>query len=363
MGRPSVVFEALPVPGGMTAVGIPEYRLPKQNLQADIDYILSHGIELRTNAPVKNIDALSTDGYKAVFIATGAHNGRSIRIEGEDVEGVVDSLVFLRARALGSEIPCGKRVAVIGGGNAAVDAARSALRMGAAKVLILYRRTVEEMPAYEEEIEAALEEGVDIHELVAPKRIIHKHGRVVGIEMMRMRLGDADESGRRRPVPVEENGFVLECDMIIPAIGQRASVEAAADMLELNSWGGIRADTVTGLTSKMGIFAGGDCVSGGATVVKAIGAGQKAAVAIDRMLGGYGALPANVGTSLRRPSEEELEKVVPRVQEPMISVEERLGCFAEVLGGLSQKEACTESGRCLRCDLERAESLGTHKGS
>ena len=363
MDRPSVVFEALPIPGGMLAVGIPEYRLPRPNLQADIDYILSHGIELKTNSPVKDIDALCTNGYKAVFVATGAHNGRSIRIEGGDVEGVVDSLVFLRAHALGHKIPCGKRVAVIGGGNAAVDAARSALRMGADKVLILYRRTGEEMPAYEEEIEAALEEGVDLHELVAPKRIIHRHGKVVGIEMMRMRLGDADKSGRRRPVPVEEDGFVLECDMIIPAIGQRASVEAAANILELNSWGGIRTDTVTGLTSKMGIFAGGDCVSGGATVVKAIGAGQKAAVAIDRMLGGYGALPANVGTSLRRPSEEELEKIVPRVQEPILSVKERLGCFTEVLGGLSLETACTEAGRCLRCDLERAESLETYKGS
>jgi NADPH-dependent glutamate synthase beta subunit-like oxidoreductase len=181
--------------------------------------------------------------------------------------------------------------------------------------------------------------------------------------MMRMRLGNADESGRRRPVPIDESSFVLECDMIIPAIGQRASVEAAAGILELNSWGGIRADTVTGLTSKRGIFAGGDCVSGGATVVVAIGAGQKAAVAIDRMLGGSGTLPANVGTSIRRPSEEELEKIVPRLQEPMLSVKERLGCFTEVLGGLSPETACTEADRCLRCDLERAESLGTYKGS
>ncbi len=363
LGRPSVLFEALPIPGGMLAVGIPEYRLPKRNLQADIDYILSHGIELKTNAPVKNIDALCTDGYKAVFMATGAHNGRAIRIGGEDVEGVVDSLVFLRTRALGHKIPCGKIVAVIGGGNAAVDAARSALRMGADKVLILYRRTVEEMPAYEEEIEAALEEGVDLHELVAPERIIDSHGRVVGIEMMRMRLGDADESGRRRPVPIDESRFVLECDMIIPAIGQQASVEAAAGILELNSWGGIQADIVTGLTSEQGIFAGGDCVSGGATVVEAIGAGQKAAVAIDRMLGGSGTLSANVGTSIRRPSEEELEKIVPRVREPMLSVKERQDCFTEVLCGLSPETACTEAGRCLRCDLERAESLGTYKGS
>ncbi len=307
--------------------------------------------------------ALIAEGYKAVFVASGAHAGRPLGIEGEDLAAVVDSLLFLRERALGQEVACGKRVAVIGGGNAAIDAARSALRLGAASVSILYRRSREEMPAYEEEIEAALEEGVELHELVAPKRILGKNGKVSGIEMIRMRLGDTDESGRRRPVAIEGSEFIVDCDMVIPAIGQRPSLEAADGAVVLNPRGGIEADPVTGKTSAAGVFAGGDCISGGATVIDAIGAGQKAAVAIDRLLGRSGLLPANVGSSLRRPSEEELDKIIPRVQEPALSLAERKSNFAEVVCGLTPGAACQEAGRCLRCDLERAESMEASKGS
>jgi len=361
MGRPSVVFEALPIPGGMLSVGIPEYRLPKQSLLADIDYILSHGVELRTNASVESVAALREQGYKCVFAATGAHQGRALGIEGEQLDGVVDSLEFLRARALGEPVRCGKRVAVIGGGNAAVDAARSALRLGAEAVLILYRRTREEMPAYAEEIDSAIEEGVELHELIAPKRVIGTEGKVTGIEMIRMRLGDADQSGRRRPAPIEGSEFIVECEMAIPAIGQRASTDAMAGLAELTSWGGVLVDRVTGATSMENVFAGGDCVSGGETVVAAIGAGQKAAVAIDRMLGGSGALPPDVQMTMHRPSEEDLEKILPRVEEPMLTVDKRRDTFAEVVGGLTQGAACTEAGRCLRCDLERLESLSARE--
>jgi len=361
MGRPSEVFEALPIAGGMLAVGIPEYRLPKQSLQADIDFILAHGVGLQTNARIDSIDQLRAKGYRAICVATGAHIDRALEVDGEDLEGVVESLAFLRGRALNQPVPCGKKVAVIGGGNAAVDAARSALRLGAQNVLILYRRTREEMPAYEEEIEAALEEGVELHELVAPKRIMGEDGKVAGIEMVRMRLGDADDSGRRRPVPIEGSAFTVECDMVIPAIGQRPSVDAARDVVELTSWGGVQVDVVTGATSAPSVFAGGDCVSGGSTVVEAVGAGQRAAVAIDRMLGGSGVLPANVGASLWRPLEEDLEKRVPRVEEPMLPVAKRLDGFAEVLGGLTPGAACAEAERCLRCDLERAEAIGSER--
>ncbi len=381
MGRSSVVFEELPIPGGMLAVGIPEYRLPKRILREDIDFILSHGIELRTGAPVKDIDALRDEGYKAIFMATGAHLGRELGLEQGDLDGVVDSgvvdsLEFLRRRALRLEVRPGRRVAVIGGGNAAIDTARCALRLGAERVSILYRRTREEMPAYEEEIEAALEEGAELFELVAPKRILYrdgdsvdggkkvkKNGKVSGVEMIRMRLGDADDTGRRRPLPIVGSEFTVECDTVIRAIGQKASVEAAARVVELGSRGGILADSVTGRTSAPDIFAGGDCVSGGGTVIEAIGAGQKAAVAIDRLLGGTGVLPANDGMSIRRPSEEELEKAVARADEDVLPVEERAGCFTEVLLGFTPGAACVESGRCLRCDLERAESLGTREGA
>ncbi len=362
LGRPSVVFEALPIPGGMLSVGIPEYRLPKNKLKEDIDFILSHGIELRTGVRIDNIEALHKEGYKAVFMATGAHNGRPLGIKGEDLQGVVDSLLFLRKRALEEKITCGKQVAVIGGGNAAVDTARSARRLGAASVSILYRRTRDEMPAYEEEIDAALEEGVELHELVAPTRVFGKNGKVSCIEMIRMRLGNADESGRRRPVAIDGSEFTIDCDMLIPAVGQQPSVEACAGMLELNKRGGIDVDPVNGETSAAELFAGGDCVSGGATVINAIGAGQKAAVTIDRMLGGSGVLPENVGTSLWRPSEEELEKVLARVQEVMLPPKDRENSFAEVICGLTSGAACSEAGRCLRCDLERAESIAAGKG-
>jgi NADPH-dependent glutamate synthase beta subunit-like oxidoreductase len=258
---------------------------------------------------------------------------------------------------LGQEVPCGKKVVVIGGGNVAVDSARSALRIGAEKVSIIYRRSREEMPAYEEEVEAALEEGIELTELAAPKRILGERGKVSGIELIRMQLGDVDEQGRRRPIPIKGSEYILECDMTLPAIGQKASVELASGFLEQNTRGGIQVDVLTGASSTPGVFAGGDCVTNGATVVEAIGAGQKAAQAIDRMLGGSGLLPANVGGSVWRPSEEQLEKSLPRARESMAEPGRRRGCFEEVLGGFSPGSACQESSRCLRCDLERAASL------
>ena len=352
MGRRSVVFESQPIPGGMLTLGIPEYRLPKTVLQKDIEFILRHGVELRTSTPVRDAAELLKQGFKAVFLGTGAQKGRPLRIEGEELEGVQDSMEFLRQRGLGRRPKCGKVVAVIGGGNAAVDAARSAVRLGAEKVLILYRRTRAEMPAYEEEIEEALKEGVELHELVAPSRVLGKEGKVIGIEMLRMRLGDADQSGRRRPVPIEGSEFTVKCDTVLPAIGQVASVEAVKD-IELSRARTIESDMVSLRTSAEGIFAGGDVVSGGGTVIEAISHGQRAAVAIDRFLGGSGALPPDVSYSLRRPTEEELEKTAPRVEEPMVPVAERRGNFREVACGLTPAGAAAEASRCLRCDLER----------
>ena len=358
MDRPSTVFEALPVAGGLLAVGIPEYRLPKASLQADIDFILSHGVELRTDTRVDSIDQLRADGYKAIFVSTGAPIDRKLGIEGEEFDGVEESLAFLRNRSLGRPVKCGKRVAVIGGGNAAVDTARSALRLGAEKVTILYRRTRAEMPAYEEEIEAALHEGVEIVELVAPVRVLGENGKVSGIEMLRMELGATDQSGRRRPVPLEGSEFVVECDTIIPAVGQAPSTELTGGAVEVASWGGVKTDALTGATSAQDVFAGGDCVTGGTTVVDSIAQGQKAAVSIDRMLGGAGALPDNVGSSKKKLTEEEMERTLdrPRVVEPEIPANERIGSFAEVLGDLTPGAACGEAERCLRCDLERAEA-------
>jgi NADH-quinone oxidoreductase subunit F len=354
MGRPSIVFEALPIAGGMLAVGIPEYRLPKQQLQADIDFILSHGVELRRDARVASLESLRGQGFRAVFLGTGAHSSRNLRIPGENLRGVVGSLEFLRARPLGRPIRCGRRVAVIGGGNAAIDTARTALRVGAENVTVLYRRTRAEMPAYQEEIEAALEEGVHLEELVAPTEIVGSRGEVEGIAMVRMRMGDVDARGRRQSVPVEGSEFLFPCDMAILAVGQVPSLETATGALALDALGGARTDIVTGATSAEGVFAGGDCVSGGGTVIEAVAAGQRAAVSIDRMLGGVGILPVNLGPSMWRPTDEQLERVTARVLEPALAPTLRCSGFDEVLGALTTAAACAEASRCMRCDLERA---------
>jgi NADH-quinone oxidoreductase subunit F len=356
MGRKSIIFEAAPIPGGMLSLGIPEYRLPKSVLSKEIDYILSHGIELRTNTPVEDIRQLQKDGYKAIFVATGAHVGRNLRLEGEDLEGVIDGLRFLRDYALEQANMCeNKRVVVIGGGNAALDAARSAIRLGASQVTVLYRRTREEMPAYEEEIEEALLEGVELHALAIPNSIVGKDGRVTGIEWVQAKLGDADSSGRRRPVAVEGSESITECDVIIPAVGQKASIESVSyeQGPKLTSWGTIIVDPVSLATSEPGIFAAGDIVTGGTTVVEAIAGGQKAAVTIDRFLGGAGQLPPDSGMSFARPDEDQLRDAADRVEENSLTLHERKLNFDEVIQKLDRDQAVCEAQRCLRCDLEK----------
>ncbi len=265
MGRRSVVFESQPIPGGMLALGIPEYRLPKTILEKDIEFILRHGVELRTGTPVRDLGRPAQGkASRRSSWPPARRRRRRCASPARSSTASQDSLEFLRARALGRTPRCGEVVAVIGGGNAAIDAARSALRLGARKVLILYRRTREEMPAYEEEIEEALKEGAELHALVAPKQILGESGKVVGIELLRMRLGDADATGRRRPVPIEGSEFTIECDMVLPAIGQVASVEPAGGV-ELTAGKTVRADMATLQTSASDVFAGGDVVNGGGT--------------------------------------------------------------------------------------------------
>jgi NADH-quinone oxidoreductase subunit F len=356
MDRRSVIFEAQPVPGGMLALGIPEYRLPKDTLNKEIAFILSHGVDLHTSSPVPQASDLLQQGYKAVFVATGAQEGKSIDIEGSNLEGVVDAIGFLRDRALGKGIDCaGKRVVVLGGGNAAIDAARSAIRLRAARVTILYRRTREEMPAYEEEIQGAIAEGAELIVLGIPTRIVGASGRAAGVEYVRAELGKTEKDGRRRAVAVEGSQTVIECEIVIPAIGQVPSCEAVRFVggPELTERGTIRTDPVTLRTTRPEIFAGGDCVTGAASVISAIAAGQRAAVNIDRMLGGKGLLPHDIGIALTPPHETPCG-TCGRVEEKMISLQKRKRGFAEVVLGLDREQATTEAGRCLRCDLERA---------
>ena len=356
MQRPSVVFEAQPIPGGMLTLGIPEFRLPKDILKREIDFILSHGVKLRTDSRIDDVTELLKDGFKAVFVATGGQRGKSIDIEGIDLKGVIDALEFLCDRALGKGLDCrGKRIVVLGGGNAAVDVARSAVRLGADETTILYRRTQHEMPAYEEEIEGAIEEGVELVTLGIPKRIIGKDRAVSAIEFLRAELGRADADGRRRPVPVEGSETTIQCDIVIPAIGQIASTESliVEGGPELTQWGTVKVDPVGLNTTVDSIFSGGDCVTGPASVIGAIAAGQKAAVSIDKMLGGIGNLPHDVGFSFTKPDEEDLTKAPLRPEEKSIPPKERKRGFAEVVLGLDRSMALAEAGRCLRCDLEK----------
>ena len=325
MQRSAVVFEAEPIPGGMLALGIPEFRLPKQVLQKEIDFILSHGVELRVKSRVEDARKLINQGFKAIFVATGAQLGKSIDIEGIGLAGVTDSLQFLRDRALGKGMDCrGKTIVVLGGGNAAVDVARSAVRLGARKVTILYRRTREEMPAYEEEIEGAINEGIELVTLGIPKCIIGSNGKVASVQFIRAELGKAEADGRRRPMPIKGSETSIDCDIVIPAIGQIPSTKAVLFVSgpELTDWGTIKVDPVSLNTTVSHIFAGGDCVTGPSSVINAIAAGQKAAVSIDKLLGGSGRLPHHTGFSFVKPDGEALAQSPPRPRENTIPLKQ-----------------------------------------
>jgi NADH-quinone oxidoreductase subunit F len=354
LGHEVSVFEALPHAGGMMRVGIPEYRLPRKVLNGEIDDILSMGVTIKTNTKVASLDALKADGFQAVFVAVGAHRGQKIGISGEESSGVMEGVEFLRRISLGEKVVVGERVAVIGGGNVAIDAARTALRLGAKDVLILYRRTEAEMPAAPEEIEGARQEGVKIVFLVAPHRIEKRDGKLV-LEMLRMTLGDkVDARGRRQPVAVDGSQFSEEFDTVIAAIGQVPDVPADFGLAS-GEGGVIKADPDTLATSKPGVFSGGDCVSGPASVIEAIAAGRQAAVSIDRFLGGKGNIEEKLAReeTITPPEIEEGEAYRPKMRH--VSMTRRCASFAEVDIGLTRRAGVKETKRCLRCDLEPRE--------
>ncbi|MFC1902375.1 FAD-dependent oxidoreductase, partial [Chloroflexota bacterium] len=286
-GYPVTVFEALPIAGGMLAVGIPEYRLPKAILQKEVDEVAKLGVEMILNTPVTDAEALLKEGYRAVFIATGAHKGDKMGISGEEMPGIHDAIEFLRDINLGKPLSVGNRVAVIGGGNSAIDAARVAIRKGAKEVHILYRRELKDMPAAIEEIEAAEAEGIAIYTLTNPIVAIGAEGKVTGLRCVRMELGEFDRSGRRTPAPIQGSEYELGVDMVIKAIGQRADTSFIKNgHIQLSKGGTITVDSRTLATGCPGIFAGGDSVTGAATAIEAIAAGQRAASSIRRYLQG-----------------------------------------------------------------------------
>lgn len=282
-GFTPTVYEAAPVPGGMLWLGIPEYRLPRDVIELEIEYIKNMGVEIRYDTPVGpdlTLDDLRKKGCKAVFLGVGAHKGLKLKVPGEDdFEGFEDCIVFLRRVNLGDTTKPANKVIVIGGGNSAIDAARTALRVGCDEVHIAYRRSRKEMPANPWEVEAAEEEGVKISYLAAPVRILGENGKVVGMECTQMRLGKLDASGRRRPVPIEGSEFVLDADLIIPSISQRPDVSFLGDDhgLDISRWESFEIDHASGATNVPGIFAGGDDVTGPSTVIEAIAAGHRAA--------------------------------------------------------------------------------------
>ncbi len=349
MGHEVKIFEALDAVGGLLAVGIPPYRLPKEVLQRDIDYIVRAGVEIETGHRIESLESLA--GFDAVFVATGAHKSTTLGIPGEEMKGVHDALSFLRQAIVGEIKELSGRVVVIGGGNAAIDAARTALRLGAGPVTILYRRTREEMPALSEEIEDALAEGVELHTLVAPVAI-EGSGRVQAVRCQEMMLGDADEGGRRRPIPKPDFDVLIEADHVIMAIGQGPELDfAQTDGRLVVARGRIVADPVSQRSGEGEVFAGGDAVTGPATIIEAIAAGQKAAKAIDVYLGGSGELPADTALATDAKPDEEYG-AVPRQAVCHLSPRERACVFDEVVHGYSAETACLEARRCLRCDLE-----------
>jgi NADH-quinone oxidoreductase subunit F len=363
-GYQVTIFEALPVAGGMLAVGIPDFRLPPEILEWDINYIRQHNVTIQTNQTLGKdftVQDLFRQGYKAIFLALGAHGNPRLKIPGEDAKGVLPGVDFLRRVNLGEGVEVGEKVAVIGGGDVAIDAARMALRLGAKRVSIVYRRTKEEMPANVEEVEEAEDEKIRIQYLLAPTRIITENGHVKGMECIRMELGDYDESGRRRPVPVKGSEFVMEVDTIIPEVGYKPELTCfkPEEGFQITKVGTLSADPITLATHLPGVFAGGDVVTGPSTVVGAMADGYRAAISIDRHLKGKDLYQDRVYRPLRRadvPKTEteigEVEAIKPRARMPYVGVGRRMRTFEEVNLGFSEETAIREAKRCLRCDLE-----------
>jgi NADH-quinone oxidoreductase subunit F len=356
------IFNSLPLPGGMLVAGIPQYRLPHRIVEREVEMIQATGVEILNNKKLGRdftIDDLTKQGYKAVFLATGAFRSMPLGIAGEDAEGVMKSMEFLTNVNVNGGKAIGKRVAVVGGGNSAVDAARVAWRLpGCEKVTIIYRRTRAEMPAFKEEVDAAIEEGIEIHFLANPIKVHVEQGRIKAIECIRMKLGDLDSSGRRRPVPIEGSEFRIEVDTLITAIGERPDTSYIVEKggIARTDWDSIKVNEETMDANVPGVFAGGDAVTGPNTVIDAIAAGQRAAESIERWVDG---VPLERTYEVTKPYMHIDAVSVPenemmdsrRVHAEEMPVAGRVGSFEEIVPALTADEAMKEARRCLRCDL------------
>ncbi|MBZ0155489.1 MAG: FAD-dependent oxidoreductase [Alphaproteobacteria bacterium] len=365
-GYAVTIFELLPEPGGMAAVGIPDYRLPRDILRGEVEAIEKLGVEIVYGKGLGThftLDDLEQEGYKAVFIGMGCHCHKKMGVEGEDkgYYGYIPGVYFLRNVNLGllDEIPKGKRMVVVGGGNVAIDCVRSAFRVGFEESHIVYRRSRKEMPADQAEIDDAEAEGVQFHFLTAPKRILGENGKVAGLECTRMELGEPDASGRRRPVEVPGSEFTIDAEVIVAAIGQEGDFSCMCNLpgVEVSKRGAIVVDENL-MTTRKGVFAGGDCVTGPDVLIRACAHGRRVGLKIDRFLT-EGRVEVFEEESDEKmldalgvfsPSEEvNLPGGVKRMPVKHELPLERKGDFREVDKGFTPQEAVAEAGRCLRC--------------
>ncbi|MCX5815635.1 MAG: FAD-dependent oxidoreductase [Proteobacteria bacterium] len=394
-GHAVTVFETLPEPGGMLRYAIPEYRLPKAELDKEIGYIRRMGVKIECGIEIgKNMDAETLKNeYEAIFVGTGAPVGIRLGVEGEDLSGIMDGLRFLRAVNKGESLEkeslrshgeregvalpallvegatrvplIGKKVAVIGGGNTAVDCARTAKRLGSEEVTLIYRRTRQEMPAADEEVEALIHEGIIIEFLATPVRFNGSNGKVSAAECIRMELGEPDASGRRRPVEIKGSEFSVPVDTVITALGQATETDFLNPLgVKLRKNGTVEADPVTCTTSVEGVFAGGDVTTGPAYVVDAIAAGKKAARSIIKFLKGEAIVAESIDAKPEKLSEDEVKKLstwvtkADRIPMPEEEINQRVTNFREVALGYSAEEAMTEAGRCLAGQIEGCIQCG-----
>ena len=353
LGYQATIFEAQSELGGMLRVGIPKYRLPRDIVDIEVQRLIQMGVEIRTNTRVVSLDLLFELGYEAIFITVGAHQSLRMRIEGEESAGVVDGATFLREVNLGLKPSIGASVAAVGGGNVAIDAARTALRLGADDVKVLYRRSRAQMPADPAEVEQALEEGVELCFLVAPTKITRKKGQLQ-VTCIRFELGEPDASGRPRPVPIKGSEFDLQFDTLITAIGQAPRVPEDF-RLRIGKGSTIQVDPATLLTNRPGVFAGGDAVTGPATVVQALATGRQAAFRIDEYLQHRYPFPPSEEkeaiTDDLLPKTVEVIRKAHRLEPPHLTPETRVQDFRPVELIYDWESAIDEARRCLRCGM------------
>ena len=360
-GYPITVFEAMSEPGGLMMAGIPEFRLPRDCVRREIQTIRDMGVEIRVNSPIGkevSLDDLRDQGYKAFFLGIGAWEGLKLGIEGEhDYPQVLSALGFLKDISFGKKIKPANNVAIIGGGNAAIDAARTCVRLGSQSVSIVYRRTRSEMPAHFEEIIQMAEEGIHVHQLTIPAKIIGSYGKIDSLECLMASLGEPDESGRRRPIPVPDSEYKMPVGAVIAAIGQKPAIAKYPGLgpLDLTKRETIRVRSHNQQTNIPDVFAGGDAVTGPATVVEAIGGGKRAAFAINAFLR-HKEMPEKLPPRPRAMIppivlEYHQKSFIQRQEIPLIDLDRRMHSFDRVELGLDEIAGREEAKRCMRCDI------------